>query len=237
MNEIWNPWHGCKKYSEGCQNCYVYRRDESIGKDTSVVEKTKSFGDPLRKKRDGGFYLTGHVYACMTSDFFIDEADGWRQEAWAMIRARGDLHFSIITKRIDRVEACLPPDWGSGYDNVTLGCTMESQKQADRRLPIFKELPLKKRFVICEPLLTKIDFQGALGPWAGSVTVGGESGKDARVCDYDWVLFIREQCIKSGLPFRFKQTGARFKKEGRVYLIERKFQEIQAQKADIDWNP
>ena len=30
---IWNPWHGCRKYSEGCERCYVYRRDESIGKD------------------------------------------------------------------------------------------------------------------------------------------------------------------------------------------------------------
>ncbi len=25
----WNPWHGCRKYSEGCQNCYVYRMDEA----------------------------------------------------------------------------------------------------------------------------------------------------------------------------------------------------------------
>ena len=29
---IWNPWHGCHKISPGCANCYVYRRDESIGK-------------------------------------------------------------------------------------------------------------------------------------------------------------------------------------------------------------
>ena len=24
MHSNWNPWHGCIKCSEGCQNCYVY---------------------------------------------------------------------------------------------------------------------------------------------------------------------------------------------------------------------
>ena len=40
---IWNMWHGCHKISAGCANCYVYRRDESIGKDASVVCKTRTF--------------------------------------------------------------------------------------------------------------------------------------------------------------------------------------------------
>ena len=37
---IWNPWHGCKKISPGCYNCYVYRRDAEFGKDSSIVKKT-----------------------------------------------------------------------------------------------------------------------------------------------------------------------------------------------------
>ena len=49
MNDIWNPWHGCHKISPGCANCYVYRRDESIGKDASVVAKTGDYA--LRIKR------------------------------------------------------------------------------------------------------------------------------------------------------------------------------------------
>ena len=28
MHDIWNPWHGCKKCSEGCENCYMYFLDE-----------------------------------------------------------------------------------------------------------------------------------------------------------------------------------------------------------------
>nr|WP_278849220.1 DUF5131 family protein [Megamonas funiformis] len=28
MHDIWNPWHGCLKYSEGCKNCYMYYLDK-----------------------------------------------------------------------------------------------------------------------------------------------------------------------------------------------------------------
>ena len=93
---FWNPWHGCKKYSEGCLNCYVYRRDASVGRDASAVARTKDFDWPLRRRRDGSFFLPGgaHVYACMTSDFFLPEADGWRAEAWRCIRARQDVSFT-----------------------------------------------------------------------------------------------------------------------------------------------
>ena len=27
LHDIWNPWHGCVKCSEGCQNCYMYFLD------------------------------------------------------------------------------------------------------------------------------------------------------------------------------------------------------------------
>ena len=33
----WNPWHGCHKYSEGCQHCYVYRMDAHFGRDPAQV--------------------------------------------------------------------------------------------------------------------------------------------------------------------------------------------------------
>ena len=68
------------------------------------------------------------------------------------------------------------------------------------------------------------------------MTVGGESGSDARVCDYDWVLNIREQCINANVPFHFKQTGAHFCMNGRIYNIPRKEQMSQAHKAFIDFN-
>ena len=69
MHDIWNPWHGCKKCSEGCQNCYVYRRDEQYGIDASHVRKTAAFSLPLRRNRLGLYTVPSGtlLYTCFTS--------------------------------------------------------------------------------------------------------------------------------------------------------------------------
>ena len=237
MNETnWNPWHGCKKYSEGCENCYVYRTDAKYDKDSSVIKKNAAFDLPIKRNRQGDWKIpSGNtVYTCFTSDFLLPEADEWRREAWAMFRERSDLTFVFITKRIDRFSAVMPDDWGNGYDNVVIGCTCESQARADYRLPIFLDLPIKQRFIICEPLLEEIDLSGYLNGGVERVVVGGESGENARICKYDWVLKIREQCLENGVNFWFKQTGFRFVKDGKLYLIDRKHQHSQARKAAIN---
>lgn len=77
------------------------------------------------------------VYVCFSSDFLIEDADKWRTECWEMIRERSDLHFLFLTKRIERFLDCVPHDWESGYENVTVGCTVENQENADYRLDIF----------------------------------------------------------------------------------------------------
>ncbi|MBR1393391.1 MAG: DUF5131 family protein [Ruminococcus sp.] len=235
--ELWNPWHGCHKISAGCANCYMYRRDAEFGKDSSVVTKTASFDLPVRRGRDGEYKLQydGTVFTCMTSDFFVAEADGWRGEAWSYIRQRSDLHFFIITKRIDRFYVSLPSDWGMGYENVTICSTCENQETADFRLPIMLDLPIRHMEIIHEPMLGRIDISKYLASRRfEGVTCGGESGPGARVCDYSWILFTREQCERFGTPFNFKQTGALFRKDGRLYRIPRHLQHSQAKKAGID---
>ena len=238
MSEMWNLWHGCHKKSEGCQHCYVYRRDAEFEKDSNVVTKTASFNLPIRRNRNGNWKVPPGtlMFTCFTSDFFIEEADEWREAAWLMIRRRNDLHFFMVTKRPERIPQCLPEDWGNGYEHVTICCMMENQRRTDERLPIFRELPILHKAIICEPLLESINFRGNLGSWCEQVTVGGESGNDARVCDYEWVLNIREQCIKADVPFHFKQTGAHFRKGGRIYNIPRNQQTAQANKAAIDFH-
>ena len=239
MSVDWNPWHGCRKISAGCQNCYVYRRDESVGRDASAVSKTQSFNLPVRRMKNGEYKIPSGetVFTCFTSDFLLDAADEWRTDAWQHIKERKDLHFFFITKRIDRFAECIPFDWTDGYDNVTVGCTAENQQMADYRLPIFLSSPIKHKVIICEPLLSKIDLSQYLTPDIESLIAGGESGSNARRCDYEWIADLRRQCIEKSVSFSFKQTGANFIKDGRVYRIPRRLQRSQAKKAGIDFEP
>ena len=173
---IWNPWHGCKKYSDGCRNCYVYRRDERVGRDASLVTKNKAFALPLAVDRQGSYKIPAGstVYVCMTGDFFMDHplVSVWRDEVWAIIRQRMDVSFTIITKRIVRFYDCLPDDWGDGYDNVIIGCTVENQAMADYRLPVFKSLPIKHRSIIVSPIIERVDISKYLDGTVEEVSTG-----------------------------------------------------------------
>ena len=230
----WNPWHGCLKLSEGCRNCYVYRFDSRYGRESREVTKTSTFSLPVQRKKNGDYKIASGslVYTCFSSDFFLDRADAWRPAAWDMMRVRKDLRFLFIPKRIDRIAQCLPSDWGTGYDNVTIGCPIENQEMCDYRLPYFLQAPIAHKIVVCEPLLGDITLPPCNG--IEEVIAGGESGYNARPCHYEWILHIRAQCAEQGIGFHFKQTGALFVKEGRTYHIARHEQIPQAHKDGID---
>lgn len=234
---MWNLWHGCHKLSAGCKHCYVYRGDAKRDVDSSIVVQTKNFDLPIRRKRNGDYKIPSgtFVYTCFTSDFFVKDADEWRAEAWEMMYQRNDLHFMMITKRIDRLMECLPDNWGDGYDNVTICCTVENQECADYRLPIYKNAPIKHKIIICEPLLERIDLSDySVGEWVEQIVAGGESGYEARPCDFEWIMELRRVCIGNNVSFWFKQTGSKFIKEGKMYNVKRQFQHSQARKAGIN---
>ena len=235
----WNPWHGCTKISPGCKYCYVYRQDEMYGSTmaSSLCRKTGAFALPMKRRRDGSYKIPPGkiVFTCFTSDFLLEDADPWRAECWRMMRQRSDCWFYFFTKRIHRLADCLPPDWGEGYDNVLIGCTVENQDRADYRLPIFLDLPIKHRSIIASPLLERLDLRPYLDDRIEEVATGGESGVEARPCDYDWILDLRRQCVEKDIPFRFHQTGAYFIKDGRMYRVRRRYQLSQARKANIDY--
>lgn len=235
----WNPWHGCTKISAGCKYCYVYRQDKMYGSEISSSEcrKTSNFYLPIKKKRNKSWKIESGkiVYTCFTSDFLLKDADQWRPECWEMIKKRNDLWFFFFTKRIDRFMDCVPNDWEDGYDNVIVGCTVENQEMTDKRLPIFLTLPIKHKRIIVAPMITAIDLFSYLNETIEEVSVGGESGMDARPCRYDWILDIRKQCISKDVAFRFHQTGARLIKDGKMFRIPRCHQLSQAHKANIDY--
>lgn len=244
----WNLWHGCTKASAGCLHCYMFRRDKAIGKDPTVVQKTDNFDLPVRVLKSGknaGRYKIpsgSNIDTCFSSDFFHADADEWREEAWDMIRERSDCTFFMITKRPERIAEHLPSDWGPGWEHVTIAVTCENQAMADKRLSVYLSLPLSRYSVMVEPMLTAVDLSKYMNdykypdgrPLIGHVSAGGESGDDARVCDYAWVKDLQAQCLEHNVSFYYHQTGARLIKDGKLYNIPRSHQHSQAHKAGLD---
>lgn len=90
--------------------------------------------------------------------------------------------------------------------NVWLGVSVEDKKHGLPRIEHLRRTPAAIRFLSIEPLLEdlgEIDLTGI--QW---VIVGGESGRNARPMHPDWVRSIRDQCVKAGVKFFFKQWGS-----------------------------
>ena len=232
---VWNPWRGCKRYSEGCKYCYIHKGDLKRGINTEEIVKTKDFYNPIERNKNGNYKMkSGLCYLCFQSDFLIEEADEWRNEVFRMIKERSDCQFLFLTKRIDRFLKFIPDDWNDGYDNVIVSCTIENQKQADYRLPIFNSLPIKHKLLSVQPLLENINIEKYLDD-IELVVLGGESDPNGRVLDYDWVLNVREQCIRKNISFEFRQLGTNFLKDGRLYKIRTFDLSKQAKLANINY--
>lgn len=165
---------------------------------------------------------------------FIEEADAWRSECFKMIKQRSDCQFLFLTKRIDRFSNCIPNDWNDGYDNVVVCCTIENQRNADYKLSIFKDLPIKHKCITIQPMLEAINIEKYLDD-IELVVVGGESDKSARVLNYDWVLDIRRQCINKNVSFEFRQCGTHFIKDGKMYKLQTRDLCKQARLANINF--
>ena len=82
---------------------------------------------------------------------------------WQLIRDTPWLDWQLLTKRADRITACLPDDWGPhGYDNVWLGVSVEDRKHGLPRVDILRQIPAVISFLSCEPLLE--DLGASISP-------------------------------------------------------------------------
>ncbi len=140
------------------------------GKDFNTVTRAKGFDAPLKWKDPQ------RIFVNPWSDFFIEEADEWRDEAMDVIYRSRDKHtFLILTKRIERVKfpwmlsddeikrlPLLPYPmraYAEPWPNIWPGVSVENQRQADERIPKLLQIPAAKRFVSIEPLLGEINLQ------------------------------------------------------------------------------
>lgn len=233
---MWEPWRGCHKVSSGCENCYIHQGDKKRGVNTNDIVKTSKFYAPIEELNNGEYRIKSGktVYVCFSSDFLLKEADKWRKECYEMIKERSDLFFVFLTKRIERFTEVLPEDWGMGYDNVLVGCTVENQQTADQRLSLFQKLPIKHKNIICQPLLEDIDIEQYIDEGT-LVIVGGEYGSSARKFHFEWALNIRQQCVNKKADFELRQLGTNFVKNGEEFKLRYKDLSSQAKKADVNY--
>lgn len=213
-----NFWTGCKKVSEGCKYCYMYRDKERYGLDPKDVVQVqmKTINRVLNKANAGD-----KMFTCSWSDFFIEEADVWRDWAWDIIRSRPDLHWQILTKRPERIAECLPDDWGDGWDNVWLGVSVESEEFA-HRIKTLALIPAKLRFLSIEPLIEPLeekyeDFIFSYQDKIHWIIIGGESGNENgkykyRACELEWIEYIIDN-TPVGIPIFVKQFGTYLSKK------------------------
>jgi protein gp37 len=120
--------------------------------------------------------------------------------------------FQVLTKRSDvLLRKSTQLTWS---DNIWMGVSVENASYLNR-VDDLRKVPATIRFLSLEPLLGPLpDLDLTDIHW---VIVGGESGKNHRPMDENWVREIRDKCIAANVPFYFKQwSGTRPKSLGRL---------------------
>jgi len=223
----WNPWQGCTKVSPGCKNCYAETLSQRWGKDFSQLRRSapRTFNAPLRWKEPK------LIFTCSMSDFFHPDADEWRQDAMAVIKATPWHTYQILTKRPE--EMLEYATWHGWPDNAWAGVSVESQQYAPR-LDVLARVPAQVRFVSVEPMLGPVDLRpwlwcqdcltqgwmSAQGKPCGRlqwIIAGGESGPGHRVMDLAELENLGRQCSMAETPLWVKQDSGLYPgRQGRI---------------------
>jgi protein gp37 len=201
----WNPVTGCNKISAGCKFCYAER----------MAKRLKAMG--VYQYRDG-FQLTlaPHVLELpfswktrkvvfvnsMSDLFHKDVPFDYIKKVFHVMNETPRHTYQILTKRSERlVEISSRLTW---TENIWMGVSVEEEKVASRIHDLIQTQATVK-FISLEPLIAPVSslYLSHIN-W---VIVGGESGPGARPIKEDWVLSIKNQCKRAGVPFFFKQWG------------------------------
>lgn len=76
----------------------MFRDKERYGQNPNIVVRSKTtFYDPLKWKEPR------RIFTCSWSDFFIKEADPWRDEAFAIMALTPQHTYQVLTKRPERM--------------------------------------------------------------------------------------------------------------------------------------
>lgn len=218
----WNIARGCTKVDDDCRFCYMYRDSfNSTRYNPLNVVRTKTvFNLPLKLQEPS------KIFTSSLTDFFHEDIDSYRHEAWDIIRQCPQHIFQILTKRPDRIIENLPNFWEEIRDRVWLGTSIGSQKSIQRLYDLIVPIQPGIKFLSLEPLHGEIklslDDQVDMGhkvkdiiDW---VIIGGESGNETgkyryRPCEIKWIESIIEECRRNDISVFVKQLGTHLAKQ------------------------
>jgi protein gp37 len=236
----WNPTTGCTKVSRGCDNCYAHslangRLKEVYLRRLPVVHAADAHEDPFairlwpeRLRQPEKWRTPCRVFVNSMSDLFHAEIPEWFLRDVFDVMLRVDRHiYQVLTKRPARALRFLRrnpdlfPD-GEFPAHIWIGTSVEEQAVV-HRVRQLRQVPAVIRFLSCEPLLGPLELELAGIHW---VIVGGESGIGYRRLDLEWAKNIRDQALRAGVAFFFKQVGGRTPKVGGRILDGRTWDEF-----------
>ena len=217
-DETWNPIVGCSKISAGCLNCYAadaaksarlqqFDRYQKVKKWDGTIEFVEPQLSKLSKWKQ-----PKKIFVCSMSDLFHDNiSDEWRDKVFEAIALSPQHTFQILTKRPDNMQRYLSQR--KVLENVWVGTTVENQVVTSRIDTLIKT-PAFIRWISVEPILSNLTLNLDDIDW---VVVGGESGKNARDCELNWIQNVVDQCVAAKVPVFVKQLGQQAYLEAKRY--------------------
>lgn len=185
---------GCWAVSSGCANCPSCASLRRWGFRPGLLwpnteAEWGKFYDH-KKIRPGSL-----VMLCSTSDFFIEGSEGWWARAVEGIKARPDVTFLALTKRLGQAHKFIRRL--GMLENLWIGFSAETNKELVHRITELNYVPATGYVLSLQPLLEEIDLE----PWINSgrfnlVVAGRELGDKSRPCDNAWLDKIESQCEK-----------------------------------------
>lgn len=207
-DHTWSPWFGCAKVSAGCTNCYAeadnarYKRNGGgWGKGAPRV-LSKGWDKPRKWNRAAEkAQRRERVFPSLCDPWDQEVAEQWRVALFDLIGHTPWLDYLLLTKRIEHVGARYLP-----LPNVWVGTSVENAAVA-HRIDALRNVQAAVRFISFEPLIASVGAVDLTGiHWA---IIGGESGRNARPCDLQWIRELIAQCREQNVAVFVKQLGAR----------------------------
>ncbi len=206
----WNPVRGCTKISPGCKHCYAEVFAERFrgvpghpyeqGFDLRLVPE--KLEEPLKWRAPRFIFVNS-----MSDLFQPGVPDEYIVRVAEVMNAANWHTLQVLTKRSDRMRNLLNSKlrFAAHSAHIWWGVSVENRKHGLPRIEHLRAADVAVRFLSVEPLLEELGQVNLSGiHW---VIVGGESGHGARPMQRQWVISLKNQCWKAGVPFFFKQWG------------------------------